>query len=1472
MSKDLGQPSSNRILSENAAEGTSLWQMRSTRAEAVRPEPETWINGYTSVTSVTIGDPIDFHVGVGRPERYTITIYRVGYYDGTGARRMVSSQPLEGLPQPAPATDAVTGLVSCDWSVGWTLNVPADWISGLYLAEFSTMSDRSVDVRRLSSHTPFVVRDDNRPTELCVVIPFASFQAHNMWPQDGVTGKSLIHGYRDGEISDRDRAVKVSFDRPYDGDGLPSLIDLDQHAISWAEAQGYDLAYVTDVDVHAGRVDLTNFAGVIFSGQGEYTSVEMRTALAEAVSGGTSMAFLSAKNMHWHTRLEPSADGRADRTVVCYYSTPDPETRPGMATLKWRTRDPGPGKAEQTMLGVQFRAPVVAARPLVVTNEDHWFWLGTGARDGYGFPDVVASEADGYDRRYGLPDGMRHTLLATSPYQAAGGAEQVQNTSVCEAPDGTLIFAAGTSGWTQALHHGDEPDNRIRAATAKVVARMLAPRGEPLAPAAAEDELVGISAGTPTATENRALGSRMWRVGTQNSRATDLENPQIQGYASATSVTVGSAIDFHVSVTDESTFTVSIYRIGHYGRAGARHMLDSPTLAGTPQPALRYDEETGRTECDWTSSWRLAVPDGWMSGLYLAAFTSAGGHRSLTAFVVRDDASPASMCAVLPFLTYQAANRWPLDTIHGRSLGHGYVEGTGTNATYKTRAFEVSFDRPYTHTGLPAQAYVDIDVIAWLERCGYDLTYVSNVDLHDGTVDPSRFSGLVFVGQDEYWTRPMREAVTRATHRGTSLAFLGAATSNWHARLEGAADGRADRIIACYKTSPDSRADDPDATARWRSVRPGPGSPEQAFVGVQLLGTTAEPADLIVANPDHWAWAGTGVAVGTAIDGLVKGQVDAVHSGAAVSAGHATVLAESPFTLAGKGSIEVQNTSICELESGAVVFAAGTASWTLGLVRDSHLDARVCLAMRNVLDRMAGAAQSAETPPRRSLVEAVQAAERPTSPITVENHKPGSKGWRIRVNRTTAVDDIKRQISGYASATSVALGESIDFHVSVNPAGPFTVALYRIGHYHGDGARLVATSPRLDGTTRPDPSTDPDTRAITCDWSASWTVAVPADWTSGLYYAVFTSEQGFQSVAPFVIRDPSQRDNLCVVMPFTTYQAYNQWPIDRATGRDLYNGYIPGSSSLHHDHRSYVVSFDRPYMRQGQPSRIEYDLAFIRWAESAGFDLTYASSIDLHAGRIDPTQYAGLIFPGHDEYWSEQMRANATSALRHGTSLAFLEANNIYWHVRIGDAPDGRPHRNVVCFKGTPDPSPGPAGTTVRWRSGEPGPSMPEQLLLGIQYNGIVKRPSPLIVQEPDHWFWAGTGVEKGEAIEDIVGGEADGHHPQLGSPESTVMLAQSPYELSAGGRAVQNTCVYETAEGALVFTSGSNDWPGALGLGGHFEKRIERATSNLLDRMQRPRLAARLPQIAHLGPGWDTESGPLRDAWRKVRRLIGAR
>ena len=50
-------------------------------------------------------------------------------------------------------------------------------------------------------------------------------------------------------------------------------------------------------------------------------------------------------------------------------------------------------------------------------------------------------------------------------------------------------------------------------------------------------------------------------------------------------------------------------------------------------------------------------------------------------------------------------------------------------------------------------------------------------------------------------------------------------------------------------------------------------------------------------------------------------------------------------------------------------------------------------------------------------------------------------------------------IEGYCSHTSVRAGETIRFYVSTNPAAQFTLDIYRMGYYGGNGGRLVERCP-----------------------------------------------------------------------------------------------------------------------------------------------------------------------------------------------------------------------------------------------------------------------------------------------------------------------------------------------------------------------------------------------------------------------------
>lgn len=419
-----------------------------------------------------------------------------------------------------------------------------------------------------------------------------------------------------------------------------------------------------------------------------------------------------------------------------------------------------------------------------------------------------------------------------------------------------------------------------------------------------------------------------------------------------------------------------------------------------------------------------------------------------------------------------------------------------------------------------------------------------------------------------------------------------------------------------------------------------------------------------------------------------------------------------------------------------------------------------------------------------------------------------------------AADDVRLQIKGFASTGSVRPGEAIDFHVTVNPPQEFGVDVYRIGHYNGEGAAKITTSPRLSGIVQSPPlAVD---RTVSCHhWWLSWRLQVPSSWRAGAYVAVLTTADGHRSHVPFTVRDDRPAD-LLLLLPDVTWQAYNLFPEDGRTGASLYHAWDEDGRLLGESEAATTVSFDRPYAGPGLPLHVGHAYDVIRFAERYGYDLAYADARDLHAGRVDPTRYRGLVFPGHDEYWSANMRRAAEHARDHGTSLVFLSANTMYWQVELSPSPSGGPDRLLTCRKRQ-----GP-GRPVLWREVD----RPEQELLGIQYAGPVREPAPLIVRNADHWLWEATGAREGDAIEGLVAGEVDRYFPRTALPahDERILLAHSPYTDAEGAVRHQDTSLYRAPSGALVFASGTFAWSPALDRPGHADPRIQRATVNLLD------------------------------------------
>jgi len=384
---------------------------------------------------------------------------------------------------------------------------------------------------------------------------------------------------------------------------------------------------------------------------------------------------------------------------------------------------------------------------------------------------------------------------------------------------------------------------------------------------------------------------------------------------------------------------------------------------------------------------------------------------------------------------------------------------------------------------------------------------------------------------------------------------------------------------------------------------------------------------------------------------------------------------------------------------------------------------------------------------------------------------------------------------------------------------------------------------------QPDPVTDPTTGMVTAGWSTALSVIVPADWVSGLYLAVIAPPGGKAQYASFVVREPTAAARILFIVPVTSHQAYNDWG-----GKSLYADNSGGGATLAGGTQAVTVSFDRPYAEYRGAGRIlRWEYPFVRWMEASGYDVGYATDVDL---QRDPAIAAGrrlIVFVGHPEYWSTQMRATLDAAIADGTNVAWFSANEMYWRVRLESITG--PLREITCYRNAaldPVAATDPSQVTNHWRD-KPSPQ-PESLTIGQMYGHIALRPADWVVTAPDSWIYAGTGLQAGDHIPLLVGGEYDRFWPEH-APPGTQILATSPVqadlraELAAGGSMpsnepnppVANATIYTAPSGATVFAAGTMQWSWALDGWGGFkfsgvttpvDERVKRITKNILDRL----------------------------------------
>ena len=446
------------------------------------------------------------------------------------------------------------------------------------------------------------------------------------------------------------------------------------------------------------------------------------------------------------------------------------------------------------------------------------------------------------------------------------------------------------------------------------------------------------------------LVARRWGASTTRGQSSAEANEQartrlaIEGYAGVTSVNRGEAVPLHVS-TGFSSYDLEIYRMGWYGGSGGRLMNRFAALSGGRQNDPFVDAATGMTAANWQVSFTVWTGVDWPSGVYLAKFITPDGGVSYAPFVVRDDSARADILYHVPLATYQAYNGW------GGSGLYSF------NSVGGQKAVSASFDRPYERWAGAGDFFSgDYSLIRWLEREGYDVTYVASDDLD---ARPDVFDqGRVFLApwHDEYWSAPMRRRLSERVDNGMHLALLGANTMYWQARYAPAWDGRANRVLICYKDAADPIAKTSPAltTVEWRS--PPVNLPENALLGVMYDSYfdfgVAFP--WVAVNTWHWVYAGTGVQDGDLLPGVVGYEFDRLYDNG-YTPPSLTLLSHSPVRDS-YGRPAVQQSGIYDRPGGAIIFNVGTIYWPWFLdANQSHdraADARVQRITHNVLDRM----------------------------------------------------------------------------------------------------------------------------------------------------------------------------------------------------------------------------------------------------------------------------------------------------------------------------------------------------------------------------------------------------------------------------------------------------------------------------------------------------------------------------------------
>ncbi|MER9566936.1 N,N-dimethylformamidase beta subunit family domain-containing protein [Mesorhizobium sp. M0571] len=410
----------------------------------------------------------------------------------------------------------------------------------------------------------------------------------------------------------------------------------------------------------------------------------------------------------------------------------------------------------------------------------------------------------------------------------------------------------------------------------------------------------------------------------------------------------------------------------------------------------------------------------------------------------------------------------------------------------------------------------------------------------------------------------------------------------------------------------------------------------------------------------------------------------------------------------------------------------------------------------------------------------------------------------------------------YSDRVSYRPGEKVRLQVS-STAPRFTIDIMRDGGTETKVFQKSGIATRWQDT--------PDQCSVDgCGWETTFEFEIGDDWPSSGYRVTLTAESRdgrpihchhILIVLPKAGRKPGR---ILQVAATGTWLAYNTWGgsnhYDGITGpnRNQYSPVVstqrpcgrgfavlpPGAPRVPlemmmppktvprypHKEWAYARGHSKKYASAGWAT---YDSHFFRFAERAGYDVDLASQHELHFSPEILLDYDCVVFAGHDEYWTWEMRDAVDAFVDQGGRVARF-AGNFMWQTRLED--EGR---QQVCYKyraRAEDPvykSGDVTRATNSWEAPEIGRPGVQTFGLNatdgsyVGWSGCAPRGvRGFPIYQPDHWAFAGTGLFYGDLLgteSHIFGYEVDGldyeirnglpyPSPKSGAPDGLEILA----------------------------------------------------------------------------------------------------